>query len=164
MTASGGHRPPGRAGRRLGVDVGSVRVGVAVSDPSGSLALPLETVPRSARKGTDLARLADLVRQYEAVEVVVGLPRQLSGATGASARAAQDYADRLGRRIAPVPVRLVDERLSTVAATRGLRESGLTARARRTVVDQAAAAYILQGWLDGSATDDDDTDGNSDGG
>lgn len=136
------------SGRRLGVDVGSVRIGVALSDPGGILASPLETV---ARDGCDLARLGDLVRQYEVVEVVVGLPRQLSGATGSAAREAQEYADRLGRRIAPVPVQLVDERLSTVGATRGLRERGMRARAQRSVVDQAAAAYILQGWLDGSA-------------
>jgi len=136
------------SGRRLGVDVGSVRIGVALSDPAGILASPLETV---ARDGRDLARLGHLVRQYEVVEVVVGLPRQLSGATGSAAREAQEYADRLGRRIAPVPVQLVDERLSTVGATRGLREQGMPARAQRSVVDQAAAAYILQGWLDGSA-------------
>lgn len=133
-------------GRRLGVDVGTVRIGVALSDPAGMLASPLETV---ARDGSDMARLGDLVRQYEVVEVVVGLPRQLSGAAGSSAREAEQYAGRLGRRIAPVPVRLVDERLSTVGATRGLREQGLRSRAQRSVVDQAAAAYILQGWLDG---------------
>lgn len=133
-------------GRRLGVDVGTVRIGVALSDPAGMLASPLETV---ARDGRDMARLGDLVRQYEVVEVVVGLPRHLSGAAGSSAREAEEYADRLGRRIAPVPVRLVDERLSTVGATRGLREQGLRSRAQRSVVDQAAAAYILQGWLDG---------------
>lgn len=135
-------------GRRLGVDVGSVRIGVAVSDVSGMLASPLETV---ARDGQDVRRLADLVRQYEVVEVVVGLPRQLSGATGASARDAEQYAERLRRRIEPVPVRLVDERLSTVAASRGLREQGVRSRAQRKVVDQVAAAFILQGWLDGSA-------------
>lgn len=138
---------PDRAvrGRRLGVDVGTVRIGVALSDPDGILASPLQTV---ARDGRDLALLGEVVRQYEVVQVVVGLPRQLSGATGASAREAEDYAARLGRRIAPVPVHLVDERLSTVAATRGLRERGMRARAQRGVVDQVAAAYILQGWLD----------------
>lgn len=133
-------------GRRLGVDVGTVRIGVAVSDPAGILASPVETVRRDGR---DIARLAELVGQYEVVEVVVGLPRHLSGATGPSARDATDYAARLGLRVAPVPVRLVDERLSTVGATRGLRERGVRARAQRDIVDQAAAAYILQGWLDG---------------
>lgn len=145
---------PERAGpgRRLGVDVGTVRIGVAVSDPSGILATPLETVRRDGR---DLARLTELVRQYEVVEVVVGLPRQLSGVTGTSAQAASDYATRLGRRVSPVPVQLVDERLSTVGAVRGLRELGVRARAQREVVDQAAATYILQGWLDGSAAHSD---------
>lgn len=137
-----------RSGRRLGVDVGSVRVGVALSDPAGILASPLVTL---ARDGRDLARLGGLVLEYDIVEVIVGLPRHLSGQHGASAREASDYAERLGARIEPVPVRLVDERLSTVGATRSLRESGVRARDRRQVVDQAAAAYILQGWLDGSA-------------
>lgn len=135
-------------GRRLAVDVGTVRIGVAVSDPAGILASPLETVPRDGR---DIARLAELVRQYEVVEVIVGLPRHLSGASGPSAEAATQYAHRLRGRVEPVPVRLVDERMSTVGATRGLRERGVRARDQRSIVDQAAAAYILQGWLDGSA-------------
>jgi len=145
-----GHRagPSVESGRRLGVDVGTVRVGVAVSDPAGILASPLETVPRD---GHDFARLVELVRQYEVVEVIVGLPRHLSGATGPSAQAAAEYAERLRSRVEPVPVRLVDERLSTVGATRGLRARGVRARDQRSIVDQAAAAYILQGWLDGSS-------------
>lgn len=136
------------AGRRLGVDVGSVRVGVALSDPAGILATPLVTV---ARDGGDLAKLAQLVLEYGVVEVIVGLPRHLSGQQGASARDASDYAERLGRRIDPVPVRLVDERLSTVSASRLLREQGVRGTEQRKVIDQAAAAYILQGWLDGGA-------------
>ncbi len=136
------------AGRRLGVDVGSVRVGVAVSDPAGILATPLVTL---ARDGGDLAKLGELVLEYGVVEVIVGLPRHLSGQLGTSARDASDYAERLGARIDPVPVRLVDERLSTVSASRSLRERGIRGHDQQMVIDQAAAAYILQGWLDGGA-------------
>lgn len=140
---------PGR-GRRLGIDVGSVRIGVASSDPDGILATPVETVARAARKGpaTDIARIAEIVREYEAVEVVVGLPRTLRGEKGSSAEVAIAFAEHLQARIAPVPIRLSDERLTTVSAARALRDSGVRARGRRQVIDQAAAVSILQGWLD----------------
>lgn len=138
-------------GRLLGVDVGSVRIGVALSDPAGILASPLVTLARDTRHGRDLAQIGELVLEYDVVEVIVGLPRHLSGQLGASARDADDYAQRLGARIAPVPVRLVDERLSTVSASRSLRDSGVRGQDQRAVVDQAAAVYILQGWLDGGA-------------
>ncbi|PBJ28107.1 Holliday junction resolvase RuvX, partial [Mycobacterium avium] len=105
---------PGR-GRRLGIDVGSVRIGVACSDPDAVLATPVETVRRD-RSGKHLRRLAALVTELEAVEVVVGLPRTLADRTGTSALDAIDLADQLARRIAPTPVRLADERLTTVAA------------------------------------------------
>lgn len=139
------------AGRRLGVDVGSVRVGVALSDPAGILASPMVTLARDTRGERDLARLAELVLEHDVVEVIVGLPLHLSGREGASAHDASDYAERLRRRVEPVPVRLVDERLSTVSASRSLREQGLRQQDQRMIVDQAAAAYILQGWLDGGA-------------
>jgi putative holliday junction resolvase len=135
-------------GRRLGVDVGTVRVGVALSDPNGVLATPLTTLSRDQRAGADLERLAELVAEHEVVEVVVGLPRTLAGRHGPAADAAQSYAAALAERIAPVPVRLTDERLSTVAATRSLREGGVPGRRQRAVVDQAAAVQILQSWLD----------------
>ncbi|UGT43039.1 Holliday junction resolvase RuvX [Nocardia yamanashiensis] len=143
---------PGR-GRRLGIDVGTVRVGVASSDPDGVLATPVETVPRAKKvaPGTlapDLARIADLVREYEAVEVIVGLPRTLRGESGSSAKLAATFAGRLRALIDPVPVRLSDERLTTVSAARALRDSGVRARGQRQVIDQAAAVSILQGWLD----------------
>ena len=138
----------GLSGVRLGVDVGSVRVGVAVSDPDGVLATPLTTLARDPRRGADLDALAQLVSERSAVEVVVGLPRSLSGAEGPAAQAARGYADALAARIAPVPVRLVDERLSTVAAERALREQGVRGKSRRAVVDQAAAVVILQAALD----------------
>ena len=137
-------------GRRLGVDVGTVRVGVAVSDPDGVLATPLTTLSRDQRAGTDIERLAELVTEHEVVEVVVGLPRTLTGRHGPAAEAAQAYASALAERISPVPVRMVDERLSTVLATKTLRERGLRGRRQRLVVDQAAAVQILQSWLDGA--------------
>lgn len=137
---------PGR-GRRLGVDVGSVRIGVAASDPDGILATPVETVRRD-RSGKHLRRLAELAAEVDAVEVIVGLPRTLADRTGASARDAIDLAEALGRRIAPTPVRLADERLTTVGAQRALREAGVRAKSQRAVIDQAAAVAILQGWLD----------------
>lgn len=138
-----------RPGVRLGVDPGDVRVGVAASDPAGVLATPVETVRRG--RG-DLDRLADLVLERAVVEVVVGLPVGLSGRSGPAAdkaRAlAQGLADLLGARAPGVSVRLVDERLSTVSATRGLRERGVRGRRERSVVDQAAAVVILQNALD----------------
>jgi putative Holliday junction resolvase len=141
---------PGR-GRRLGVDVGSVRVGVAVSDPSPVLATPLVTLSRDERRGRDIARLAALVEEHEVVEVVVGLPRTLAGRTGQAALAAQSYADALAARVHPVPVRLADERLTTVTASRMLSRQGVKGSRQRAVVDQAAAVEILQAWLDGRA-------------
>ncbi|MGH3912153.1 MAG: Holliday junction resolvase RuvX [Pseudonocardiaceae bacterium] len=136
-------------GRRLGVDVGEVRVGVALSDPSGVLATPLVTLKRDRRGGADLAALAALVVEHEVVEVVVGLPRTLAGRHGPAARAAWDYARALAERLsAGVPVQLTDERLTTVSATRKLAERGVRGRKQRRVVDQAAAVEILQGWLD----------------
>lgn len=138
-----------RPGVRLGVDPGEVRVGVAASDPAGVLASPVETVRRG--KGA-LERLVALAQERSAMEVVVGLPVGLSGRSGPSAdkaRAlAQGLADLLGARAPGVAVRLVDERLSTVSATRGLRESGVRGRRERSVVDQAAAVVILQNALD----------------
>jgi putative Holliday junction resolvase len=137
---------PGR-GRRLGVDVGSVRIGVAVSDPDGILATPVETIRRD-RTDRHARRLAQLVTELEAVEVVVGLPRTLADRTGPSAEDAIAVAEQLGRRVAPVPVRLADERLTTVSAQRSLREAGVRARGQRAMIDQAAAVGILQSWLD----------------
>jgi len=143
---------PTRHGRRVGIDVGSVRVGVAVSDPSALLATPVRTVARdpdeAAAAPADLEEIAGLVAELGAVEVVVGLPRSLSGAEGPAAHIARTYAGRLAVRITPVPVRLVDERLTTVDAHRTLRESGVGGRAQRAVVDQAAAVLILQSALD----------------
>ncbi|MGH3424914.1 MAG: Holliday junction resolvase RuvX, partial [Nocardioidaceae bacterium] len=138
-----------RHGVRLGVDVGDVRIGVCVSDPSALIATPVETVP--AGSGS-YGRLADLTREYDAIEVVVGLPRSLSGGAGPAARKVRVYAERLAQEVAPVPVRLVDERMSTVTAENVLRQQGRRGTRRRAVVDQAAAVVILQSALDAERT------------
>ncbi len=129
----------------LAVDVGTVRVGVAASDPHWILASPVETV---AAPGID--RVLELVAEREAVLVVVGLPTSLSGrSTSASADMARDWAASFAER-SEVPVELVDERLTTVSATAALRASGRSAKQSRAVVDQAAAVALLQGFLDRS--------------
>ena len=134
----------GARGVVLAVDVGTVRVGVAASDPHRILASPVETVPAPGH-----ARVAALVAEREAVLVVVGLPTSLSGASrSASADMARSWADTLAPLVAPVEVQLVDERLTTVSATAALRASGRTARQSRGLVDQAAAVALLQGVLD----------------
>lgn len=141
---------PGR-GRRIGIDVGSVRIGVASSDPDGILATPVETVPRSkddSRNAADIRRIAEIVVEYEAVEVIVGLPQTLRGEHGKAAVLAMKFGNRLSELLGPVPVRWSDERLTTVSATRALRASGVRAKGQRQVIDQAAAVSILQGWLD----------------
>ena len=136
-----------RAGVRLGVDPGDVRVGVAASDPSGLIATPVETV---ARGRGDLARLRALVAELEAREVVVGLPRSLSGREGPAAAKARAFAGALAALLAAagVVVRLFDERLTTVSAEAVLRSQGRKGKQRRAVVDQAAAVVVLQNALD----------------
>jgi putative Holliday junction resolvase len=134
-----------RAGVRLAVDVGSVRIGVAHCDGDGRLASPLTTVPRG--RG-DIEAIAELAAADEVIEVVVGLPVGLSGREGKAAADARVFAVALARQVAPVPVRLVDERFTTVVAHDALRQSGSDARSRRSKVDKAAAALLLQGALD----------------
>jgi putative Holliday junction resolvase len=133
------------------VDVGSVRVGVALSDPAPMLASPLVTLVRDERDDTDLEQLAHLVTEHEVVEVIVGLPRTLADRQGPAATIAIEYAERVATRVAPVPVRLADERLTTVTASRMLSQRGVKGRKQRAVIDQAAAVEILQAWLDGAA-------------
>ena len=147
-------------GVRLGVDVGSVRVGVARSDPAGILATPVTTLKRSAPGGSrpapgepadpapDLRALKDLVGEHDVVEVVVGLPTTLRGKEGSAVAAARAYGSALATLIAPIPVVYVDERLTTVTADRLLTEAGVRGKARRAVVDQLAATRILQNRLD----------------
>ena len=133
-----------RPGVRLGIDVGTARIGVARSDLHGMLATPVETVPRGAG---DIARIRELVSEIDAVEIIVGLPLALSGRETASTGDAKEFAGRLSTACA-VPVRLVDERLSTVSANSALRASGRNAKNSRSVVDQVAAVIILQHALD----------------
>jgi putative pre-16S rRNA nuclease len=134
-----------RIGVRLAIDLGSARIGVAASDPDGLLASPLTTVSRGQG---DLDRLAGLALGHEAIEVIVGLPTGLSGREGAAAAEARKFAGALAGRLAPVTVRLVDERFTTVIAHELLRHGGRGSRERRPVVDKTAAALLLQGALD----------------
>ena len=138
-----------RSGVRLAIDPGEVRIGVARSDPDGTLAVPVETVRRG---DAELSQLASLVAEHAAVEVIVGLPVSLSGREGLAAHRARELAVRVARAVAPVPVRLVDERLTTVSAERTLRERGRRGHHRRAVVDQAAAVVLLQNALDTERT------------
>lgn len=138
-----------RFGVRVGIDPGDARIGVAASDPSGFLATPVETVRRGSG---DVRRIAAIVAETEAIEVVVGLPRSLSGREGPSAAKVREFAARLARRVHPLPVRLCDERLTTVSAESMLREQGRHGAKRRAVVDQAAAVLILQTALDTERT------------
>jgi len=162
-------------GARVGVDVGSVRVGLAASDPDGLIATPVETVPRdvegwarytratrSAGAGrgpssppgggaplpSDVARIAAEVADRFAAVVYVGLPRHLSGQEGSASGAARVYAEALASAVVPIPVHLVDERMSTVSAHQALHASGRSGRRHRQVVDQAAAVVILQSALE----------------
>jgi putative Holliday junction resolvase len=136
-----------RSGVRLGVDPGDVRIGVASSDPSGLIATPVETVTRG--RG-DLDRLRSIAAELGAREVVVGLPRSLSGREGPAAEKARTFAGELATVLGPdgVTVRLLDERLTTVTAEAVLRGQGRHGKRRRAVVDQAAAVVVLQNALD----------------
>lgn len=132
-----------RGGVRLGVDVGKARIGVARSDFHGMLATPVSTV---ARGDGDVAEIVRISAELDAVEIVVGLPLSLSGASTASTDDARAFARRL--LVAGTPVRLVDERLSTVSAQQALRANGRTTKNSRSVIDQVAATIILQHALD----------------
>ena len=140
-------------GRRLGVDVGKVRVGVAISDPDGILATPVATVARDLsaepdKVPGDMVEIVRLMTDHDVVQIIVGLPVQLSGTEGAAAIDIRAYSERLAKAVWPVPIALADERMSTVVATRRLAERGVRGRRQRAVVDQAAAVEILQSWLD----------------
>ncbi len=133
--------------RVLALDLGSKRIGVAVSDLTGTIASPLTVLARSRSRRHDHERIAALVREEEAELVVVGLPISLSGAEGPAARAARTEAEALATLIA-VPLETFDERLTTVTAERALADAGVRGPARRQVVDKVAAAVILQSFLD----------------
>lgn len=136
-----------RTGIRLGIDVGKARIGVARSDLRGMLASPVETVPRDLEGEGHVPRLVELIREHEAIEVLVGLPLALSGRETASTEDARRVAEQLDAA-SPAPVRLVDERLSTVSASAQLRASGRSPSRSRERIDQLAAVVILQNALD----------------
>jgi putative holliday junction resolvase len=136
------------AGRVIGVDLGTRRIGIAVTDSDQRLATGVTFIGRNGDPVAERAAIGAVVVEYEAVGVVVGLPRSLSGALGPAARAALAEVDKL-RALLDVPVDTVDERFTTVTAAAGLRAAGRPARRQRTLVDQTAAAVALQAWLDG---------------
>ena len=134
--------------RVLALDLGSKRIGIAVSDRSGTIASPLTVLQRSGRTAADHARIKEIVEEEEAVLVVVGLPLSMNGSTGKAAQAAIAEAAALAT-VVGVPVETFDERRTTVTADRILLDAGKRAPERRTVIDKVAAAVILQTWLDG---------------
>lgn len=134
-----------RSGARVGVDVGGVRVGIAKCDTAAILSVPVMTARREV---DDFDTVVDLVRDLDALEVVVGLPLNMDGSRGKSAKEATRWAKRLAKRITPVPVRLVDERLTTVSAHRNLSAAGRKEISHRSVIDQASAVIILDSALD----------------
>ena len=136
--------------RVLGIDLGSRRIGVAVSDASGTLASPLAVLTRSGDQSADHSALLALAREHGAERLIVGLPLSLSGEVGPAARAALDEAEALADAVG-VPVETYDERLTTVQATRSMIAANVRRSARRRTVDQVAAAVMLQAWLDSRA-------------
>jgi putative holliday junction resolvase len=146
----GSSAPGGATGRVLALDVGGRRLGVAVSDPTGTLALPLVTVERTTPQA-DAAALAALAAEHGATTVVAGLPIDLAGRQGPAAQAVRAYLDDLAARLPGLSFELVDERLTTVVADRALAAAGVPGRRRRAVIDQVAASVFLQSWLDARA-------------
>jgi putative Holliday junction resolvase len=136
--------------RVVGLDLGTKRIGVAVSDPSGTVATPHSVLQRTGSRAADHRAVAAVVAEYEAELLVVGLPRSMDGSLGPAARGALAEVDELAGAV-PVPVETVDERLTTVSADRVLRDAAVKGDARRRVIDKVAAAILLQTWLDGSA-------------
>ncbi|HEU5267487.1 MAG TPA: Holliday junction resolvase RuvX [Jatrophihabitans sp.] len=143
-----GASPSESSGIWFGIDVGTVRVGVARSDPRGVLAVPVTTLARDARHNSDITQLANLIAEYDAVGVVVGLPRTLAGREGAAAEMARKYGQAVAEIVAPRTVHYVDERNTSITAERKLRQSGVRGRAGRAVIDQMAAVELLQHWLE----------------
>jgi putative holliday junction resolvase len=138
--------PAGRPPRILGLDVGSKRIGLAISDPLGITAQGLETLHRQ-NKRFDFAQLEQVIREYQVVEIVIGLPLRMTGAEGIQAEKMQALAEEIRRRFR-LPVHLWDERLSSAQANRLLRETDMSIKRRGEVVDQMAAVLILQSWMD----------------
>ena len=143
--------PAAPLGRVVGIDLGTKRIGVAISDSDGALALPYDVVARSGDRPRDHRAIAALVAEAEAALVVVGLPLSMDGSVGRAAEAALAEAEEL-RSVVGVPVETFDERLTTVSADRSLMQMKMKADARRRVVDKVAAAVMLQAWLDSRRT------------
>jgi putative holliday junction resolvase len=143
---------PTQRGRALGIDLGSRRIGIAVTDSAGTMALPRTTLVRSGDAERDRRRLIDLIVEEEAVVVVVGLPLSLDGSRGRAAMAAVEEAATLRGLLEDrhIAVELFDERLTTVSAHQALADGGTKERDRRHIVDQAAAAVMLSAWLESS--------------
>jgi len=137
---------PAAVRRVLGLDVGSKRIGIAVSDPLGITAQGLETLQRQ-NKRLDFEKLEKLARDYSVTEVVVGFPLRMSGAEGVQAEKMHRFADELRERL-QIPVHLWDERLTSAEANRLLRETEMSIQRRAQVVDQMAAVLILQSWME----------------
>jgi putative Holliday junction resolvase len=133
-----------RPGVRLAIDWGKARIGVAASDPEGLIAFPVETVPAGP---SALDRVAALVAEYEPIEVLLGLPRNLAGAEGPAALAMREVAAQLVVGLGATPLRLVDERMTTVTASKQLAKAGRNTRRQRQVIDQAAAVALLEAAL-----------------
>jgi len=141
-----------RSGRVLGLDVGTRRIGIAVSDPLGITAQGLETLQRKTKR-EDFDRLRLVIREYDVQEIVVGLPLRMSGAEGTQAGKMQEFAEELRKRF-KLPVHLWDERLTSAEANRLLRETDLSIEKRGKAIDRMAAVLILQGWMEGNRTSD----------
>lgn len=139
--------PAAPAGRVVGLDFGARRIGVAVSDSARTVATPFETIKRVGDRTVEHGRIADIVDETEATAVVVGLPLSLDGSEGAAVRLVRSEIRGLAKRL-PIPIETYDERFTTVTADRSLRVTGTRKQARRDVIDQVAAAVLLQGWLD----------------
>lgn len=138
-------------GPMLGIDVGSVRVGVAACDPGRVLATPVETVARDVAGGSDVERVVAIFDEKSADAVIVGLPRSLDGQERAAAESARSFASALAKRLPRGAVRMVDERFTTTTASQQMQASGVSARGQRQTIDQAAAVVILQTALDTEA-------------
>lgn len=137
-----------RRGVRLAFDVGKVRIGVASCDADGILCSPVETLHRDRRGNDHIHDAADIVAEYEPIEIIVGLPKNMDGSEGPAAKDARRFATQLSLQNRNIGVRLVDERLTTVAAHRNLHAAGRSERSHRAVIDQEAAALILRLALD----------------
>jgi putative Holliday junction resolvase len=142
--------------RIIGLDYGTKTVGVALSDPLGITAQPLETITRKEENKLrqTLARIESIIDEYEVSEIVIGLPKNMNNSMGERAESCQDFAEKLERRTG-LPVTMWDERLSTVSANKTLMESGVRRENRKAVIDQIAAVFILQGYLDLKANQSD---------